>query len=300
VKISAPFKHLVMDPVRPYAYVNNGGTEVRVYHIYTGQIAGSFTLGGSWLGPMAIDADGSKLYLLDAANFLVLPVSLPDGTAGSGWPTGAPYPVEPAFARPNGKPLLVLTSGEVFDARTGSDLGRTGMAGGSLAVNLDGSRLAMQSTGTSPEGFSVATLDFTAADGGKLVMGPLGYGSAGSDGQDLALNHDGSRLYVACGAPYAFPVFDTASGIQVTSLPGNPYPNNVEVAKDGRIFAGAMDYYDPVDIWSYDPATGALLASFRAAHGTILAGQLKVSGDGFRLGVLTDDPTLTFITVLPH
>ena len=86
----------------------------------------------------------------------------------------------------------------------------------------------------------------------------------------------------------------------VQTLPGFPYPNIVEIAADGRIFAGASNWYDPVDVWVYDPG-GAALATYRIAGyaKSLLDRQLKISGDGIRMITLTDDPALTFTTVGP-
>ena len=126
----------------------------------------------------------------------------------------------------------------------------------------------------------------------------------GSNGKDVAVNADGTRAYVASGAPYAFSVYDAATSQAtlpvVQTLPGFPYPSIVEIAADGRIFAGAFNWYDPIDVWVYDPG-GASLATYRIAGyaRSLLDRQLKISGDGIRMITLTDDPALTFTTVGP-
>jgi len=72
----------------------------------------------------------------------------------------------------------------------------------------------------------------------------------------------------------------------------------VEVADDGRIFAGADGLASsPVDVWIYD-AAGALLGTIDVGGG-LLPRQCKISGDGLRLVALTGGPALQFVTVAP-
>ncbi len=63
-------------------------------------------------------------------------------------------------------------------------------------------------------------------------------------------------------------------------------------------FYGACGVWDsPTDVWVYD-AAGTNLGSCSVAPvgKPILDGQLKVSGDGKRLVVLTHGPTLDFLS----
>jgi hypothetical protein len=226
---------------------------------------------------------------------------------GTPFAAGTSTAVFLATTRTNGKRLLVAGNGHVFDPARGVDLGSS-FSGGYygnlvLAVSQDGTRLAATDTGLSPSGFLVYSTDYTAANGGKVLFNVASWGSGGSNGQDVALSADGARLYTACGAPYEFGVFDVTGGAAaraLTSLPGVPYPRNVEVARDGRIIGGADGYYNAVDTWIYDPS-GTLLASTKLSGyaRTTLPRQLKISGDGLRLAALTDDPYLRFFTIAP-
>ena len=97
--------------------------------------------------------------------------------------------------------------------------------------------------------------------GGGLSFSTAAGVSPGSNGLDVAVSADGTKVYSASGAPYDFPVFDALTLQSVGSLPGVPYPNNVEVAWNGVVAAGANAYYDPTDIWIYGPS-GVALGSY--------------------------------------
>jgi hypothetical protein len=195
----------------------------------------------------------------------------------------------------------LTSSGHAYDPGSGSDYGAifpTSYGISTLGVSQDGTRFVLQEKGISPSRFSVFSLAFSPNNGGTLSAVCVASGSGGSNGTDAVLNRDGSRVYTACGSPYDFGVFDGATGSNLMTLPGDAYPNNVEVAWDGRLIAGANVSYGPSDIWIYSES-GALLSRLKASGYAcnILPGQLRVSADGLRLAVLTSDPSLQFITI---
>jgi hypothetical protein len=173
-----------------------------------------------------------------------------------------------------------------------------------VATSLSGNRLCTLDTGLSPYSLGCYSLDHTTVNGGRILLGTRKGGSSGSNGRDVTISADGTRVYVAAGSPYVFSVYDaTTAGASmpvVQSLPGDAYPNNAEVARDGRIFTGSGVWYGPLDVWVYNSA-GTPLASFYVSGYAreLLPRQMQVSGDGLRMITLTDDPTLKFITVAP-
>ena len=151
-------------------------------------------------------------------------------------------------------------------------------------------------------GFVISSLSFGAWSWGGSVRGSgaesIGTWGVGSNGADVALNRDGTRAFVASGAPYNFRAYDT-SGTPlhvVQILPGDSYPNNIEVTEQGITLAGASVWYGATDIWLYQ-ASGVLLSSHKVAGyaRNPLPRQLKASGDGLRLVALTSDPKLVFL-----
>jgi hypothetical protein len=78
---SLPYTNVVTDPLRPYAYLHNGGAVIDVYNIYTGQKEASITGFSAHLGDMAVTPNGDSLYVVDIDNARVSVVNL--GTAPS-------------------------------------------------------------------------------------------------------------------------------------------------------------------------------------------------------------------------
>ncbi|HJW73944.1 MAG TPA: hypothetical protein VJ486_14055 [Geothrix sp.] len=291
-----PYVDLVTDPIRPYIYLATGGSTIDVYNIYTSTLVTTLHGVGAQTRHMAVATDGSRLFASDDTNFKIVPVDLATDTVGASWPTGSAFGTHLAYARTNGKALLLAGNDAIFDAVTGSTLRPPATwATNSFLVtaSLQGNRMVFAST--------VSALDYSVLEGGHVV---LGVDTSGATGDDIALNADGTRLYTATGWPYNFPVYDaTAAGLPlVQTLPGNAYPSNVEVAKDGRIFCMASQG-TPLDTWIY-AADGTLLNSMKVAgFGILSQGTMKVSGDGLRMIFLVDDlyqaRTLQMVTVAP-
>jgi DNA-binding beta-propeller fold protein YncE len=116
-------------------------------------------------------------------------------------------------------------------------------------------------------------------------------------GADMAINHDGSRVYVASSSPNAFTVHDGQTLSLLPSLAADSSPNAVKVGPDNRLYGTASTRYGAKDLWAYDNS-GNLQGSYRLAaySWSVLTRQLKASGDGKRFVVLTDEPNLKFAT----
>ncbi|TMH81352.1 MAG: hypothetical protein E6H49_07295 [Betaproteobacteria bacterium] len=309
IAINTAYAEVAADPIRPYAYLAGTGSDIQIYNVYTGLLVNTITSVAAQVGAMTVSHDGSTLYAVDTTNFKIVPVNLDTRAVGAPWlPTSLPLFLD--YTRANGTELVLSGNGQIFNAKTGTayasrfDGGYYGYV--VVAAGRGGTRFCTLNTGLSPYSVSCYPVDYTSLNGGQLLVGPekSGVFGIGSNGKDVAVNADGTRAYVASGAPYAFSVYDAATSQGsmpvVQTLPGFPYPNIVEIAADGRIFAGASNWYDPVDVWVYDPG-GAALATYRIAGyaKSLLDRQLKISGDGIRMITLTDDPALTFTTVGP-
>lgn len=300
-KLAASYTKLAADPIRPLVYVHDGGASLDVYNVYTAQKTGTVALGAA-LGDMAVSQDGARLYTFDTANRAMVVLDLATLTKAATWPlvtAATPYS-RLAAIRPNGVEVVLSNAG-AYRASDGKFLSAAATYG-VIAASQDGKRIFTQNEGTSPSSTYAAAVDYSAMGDGTLFMAGAGEGpwGIGSNGQDIATNADGSRVYLANGAPYKCGVLD-GSLKEVGSLPGGEaYPNNVEVDSQGRVYCGISGWYSPADVWVH-AANGALLGSYKFAGyaRNLLPRQMAVSGDGMVLVGLTDDPVLAFVAVGP-
>jgi hypothetical protein len=125
-------------------------------------------------------------------------------------------------------------------------------------------------------------------------------GSAG--GGDIAVSPDGTRLYTVTNLPFACSSVNPQNLMLVGSLPGTlQFPNNVEVAQDGRVICGVENVYsEPFDFFVYT-AAGALISGYKSVsfnqQGT-LTGQLVVTPDSFVVVSLTVTG-ISFVSIGP-
>ncbi len=302
--IASTFRVIEADPVRPYAYVHNNGGTLHVYNVYTASLVTSIPGVGSSLGAMTISNDGSTLYVLDtSAPRRIIPVDLSTFTAGTPWALNDGSNTLTSvitYARPNGQAVVLTNGGKVFNASTGAlipnVMGSFLTYVSSYSASLDGSLFCgVYNYYYSDYPLYCYGMQYTELGGGSITLNArpntsnYAYG-----GTDVAINHDGSRVYLAYS--WGFNVHDGLTMDTITTLYGDT-SNGVEVGADDRFYGTSGYWYGSRDLWAYD-SSNTLLNSYRlAGYGrAILERQLKVSGDGKRIMVLTDDPTLKFIT----
>jgi hypothetical protein len=310
--VAGTYQAIETDPVRPYVYVHNGGGTLYVYNIYTASLVTSITGVATTLGGMTISSDGSTLYVLDTVlPRRIIPVNLASLTPGMSWSlnesTSTNSTTQLAYARPNGQGAVLTNSSKIFEAATGAPFRNvTGTFNnsptGGIAASLDGSLICSLWNGYySPYSLYCYGLRYTELNGGSLTLTarPSSPYGVGYNSVDLAINHDGSRVYVAAGSPSSFVVHDGQTMNTLPSLVADTSPNAVEVGPDNRLYGTANTRYGAKDLWAYDN-TGTALGSYRLAGYAkiVLERQLKLSGDGKRLVVLTDEPSLKFATGL--
>ncbi|WP_416901070.1 hypothetical protein [Micromonospora echinospora] len=110
----------------------------------------------------------------------------------------------------------------------------------------------------------------------------------GSNLLDIALDPTGATVYTAAGAPYVVQAFP-ASAISTpsTTFATGPYPNAVELSRDGtRVAAGANAAYDP-DVFVFTPDGTEQVRYELGAE--LVAGALAWSPNGARLYAVTAD-----------
>ena len=289
--VTTTFAEAVADPVRPYAYVHGGGTSISVYNVHTGLSVASITGLSSSLGPMAVANDGTSLYVVDTSAAKVVPVNLDTLAIGTAWNLASPTNSARrlSYMRTSGLPVLVVADGVIHRANDGTALA-------AFAQSSHLSSFTLVTSSLQGNVFCAAgcrSLDYSALGGGTFSVASLAGGFSGS--HDIALSADGSRIYNANGFPYYCTGESTATGTVVVQLGTNrPYPGNVEVGPDGRIYCGRYGTLSgDKDVYVFDSG-GVELGSVRVASSDLLDRQLLISGDGLR--VIGLDPTLKIVT----
>lgn len=288
--VNTAYTSVVADKIRPLVYANRGDGAIDVFNVYTGQKTATIAAGTA-LGAMAVSPDGSRLYAIDGTAQALAVIDLATQAKLAAWPLANPVGgySQLAVIRPNGVEVVLLGDGTAY--ANGRSLDATGIFN-TITASLDGRRVYTQDVGLSPASVVAYDVDYSDIQGGTLVVKTLRTGwsiGASSNGRDIALSPDGTRLYTATGAPYACSVVDPATLSLLSSLPGgNAYPSNVEVTRDGRPICGNGGQF-----WVHS-AAGALLSTY-----TIVGGygdrQLVVSPDGFV--VVTAGSQLTFLPI---
>ena len=298
------YSHVQSDPVRPFAYLHNGGDSITVINVYTGGVVATWSSIGTSLGEMTISDDGGDLYAVDTSNARVAVVSLETGAVKSTTLVGANTP-HLAYLRPAGHPILVTGDGQSYGALSGDSLGALGSTDSRiLAASADGKNVCALNSGRSPWSLTCHALAYSSMGNGAVIatasksISGGAIDSVGSNGKDVALNIDGSRVYIASGAPYSFAVLDGTDLSYLYSRAGGAYPNNVETTSDGKLVGAVSSWYGPHDFWVYDEAGVELAKEYVSGYANnIQDRQVHISGDGQRVIVLTDDPLMKVMTL---
>ncbi|SFO64198.1 Sugar lactone lactonase YvrE [Variovorax sp. PDC80] len=294
--LPAEYTNIVADKIRPYVYAHSGGTSIDIYNAHLGTKVGSIANVGGSLAEMTVAPDGSKLYAVDTGGQAIAVVDLATASKIEAWPlisSADPY-LSLLAIRTNGKNIVIAGDGNAYvDGLSINTLSPGGIRL-VLAASSDGRRVFAQDTGFSPAGFIAFDVDYSAMGGGTLLVTNTASGAVNgaANGQDIAVNADGTALYTASGAPYRCSSVNPISLAFIASLPGGEaYPNNVKVTRDGRVICGVDGGLANADVWVHS-ANGTLLKFFK--FGGLLRRQLAVTPDGMTAVGLTSLPQMVF------
>nr|WP_315398621.1 quinoprotein amine dehydrogenase [uncultured Duganella sp.] len=301
-----PYTTVVADPIRPYAYVHNGGAYIDVYNLYNGAKVATMTGFSASLGDMATSANGDYLLVHDVANARIVSVNLDTRRIETQTALAAPAARNTRLKviRPNGVELLLLGDGTVFATDNWRQLARLPLTGGVIAASGDGKRVLQQDEGNASVRQSTVSVDYTDLGGGTLygaLVPVASHNGVGAQGQDIAVSADGTRIYSASGTPALCSVINPADlGVLAYLATGGAAPNNVEIDSAGRIYCGVAARSSGSDVWIYD-GTGKLVNQKKLAAGSrqLLPRQLAVSGDARLMIGITDDGATTIAPVEP-
>lgn len=297
---------IVASPVEPLIFVSLG-SQIIAYDQFTGDAVRTFspTLGSA--STMAISQDGTRLYVYDPVNLKVVEL---DSSSGQVIHRFSVVPSEyswhgnlmPGYFRPNGRPLLMVGGGLVYDLTTYE---QAVIEGGyhfyfrSISTNQNPNWVAFNDG-------SLVSYFYSALGGGNGVLkgevrSSVSY-AQGREGQ-ACVNAAGTRLYTASGAPYEFPGVGIVSQTLEQTLPATSYPNSLQCGWNGVLVGGTSSYYDEEDIFVYNTVTGQLLGKFnsstRNGYRYLLDRGLALSSDNQRLGALSySESTLVLLRLI--
>ncbi|MFC4309173.1 hypothetical protein ACFPN2_08785 [Steroidobacter flavus] len=286
-------QYLVASPVEPLVFINNRGSTITAYDVYTGATVRTFTGNVTEASTMVINGDGRRLYVYDRPNSRVSELDAVTGalirhyswTNGSWIPTGDLM----TFFRPSGRSILITPDGVMFDVDTGRQYAAQSLEAGelvhSMAVSMDSTMLIDSDT-------IVNRMRYSALSGGSLRLtsrNQLAYGQGGA-GQ-ACITPDLQTVYTANSAPPYFQGNDIATGQIARILPGYYYPNSVLCLWNGVIVGGINGFGELVDVWVYDGPSGQELAQLSSGWNTpsrrLRVRGMAASADATRLITLT-------------
>ncbi len=248
----------VLDPARPLVYASvSSSNSIAIINTDTLELEDTIFIGSNPQG-MALSADGTRLYVanstsnsvgvLDTATRKVLP-SIPV--------QGTPRDIEVGA---DGR-LYVLSSGvRQIDPTTGESLGPVFGGGSFLEISPNGDRVYVADAGLSPA--SLYQYDVTVNPPALLWESPHG-GLSGSNGQDLAISHDGSFISYAAGAGqggYRIAKYDTIDMSIEGTFDTGAYPREITFSPDDAV---AYTVHTGREIDTWDTTTFAPLGTIR-------------------------------------
>ena len=293
---SAGVGFVTASPVEPIAFVSNAGPDVTAYNFYTGAVDRTFTGVVAQAGPMTMSGDGQDLFVYDETNEQVVELDATTGSVINRYASNLYLSSGGALAyvRPEGYPMLVTPSSQVYDLGSGTEYDNGTLYSVSSAVSLaaspDNSKLVT-------DGGTVFSLFRSALNGGQFNVGLLfNTGTAEGRAGQSCISADGQTVYTASGAPYDFPGTNISTHLGTQVLPGEAYPGAVVCVWNGLVVGGADAYYDPTDVYVYYGPTGASLAvlnsSSQASYRDLLLRGVAVSADGTRMVTLVSASAL--------
>lgn len=299
VTASGTFSALAANPVEPEVYVTDGASHVLVYNVYTGALLRTLATSLIQTSQITVSSDGTVLFVNDSTNLEVVSIDPTTGVAMQHYPWGndSLYLPDLAYARPSGHPILLLGNGTIYNVSSGQKYQATfGQGAYALNFNLavDGAAhyFYTQDRGLSASTLTQYTLKYTALTADALIVTQGPEASGGDNGEAVCASDDGSRVYTANGYPYDFADFSASNLQQSQVLQAAAYPTAAACAWNGLFVGGADAYYDPVDVWVYEP-DGTLLTTLNMHPATDHSlGALALSGDDTRVIGITGLPSL--------
>ena len=280
---------LASSPVDPWLAVSNAGTGVALYDVYTGALVRTLDNIVARAGSMTFSDDGRLLYVYDSTNFRVVSVDAVSGSQQGSYDAFAaasPNAGAVSMIRPAGVEMLVTPGGRIHGISAATPAIAPVIAPGQSSLSW--SRSPDQSLFAMHSGIAYR-LKHSALMGGSITssLAVLTGTAQGRDGE-ACISANGDRIYTASGFPYYFPATSVSTGQVIQQLPGTNYPNSMLCSWNGLVIGGAAAYYNDVDIFVYNGASGDPRGQFSSngltgGYRDLIDRGLAISADGTRL-----------------
>jgi len=256
--------NLLVDSYQPYVYAT-ANNSLKIINSTTLAVEGEIPLPAASYG-MAMSPDGNKLFIAGGSSQLIFILDtharnlLPSLSVGFG-------PSDLAMGLNNR--LFVLGDRlSQMDATTGASAGPDAglyLHSGALRISPDRRTLFYATFGGLSSG-DLYQLDVSSTTPTLLWQSAM---DIGSNGEQLALSHNGSMIAYVCGYGYhgyQIPVFRTSDMSLLGVLPTGVYPNCMAFSPDDNLayaLHASVFYGEAVDI--YDLSSFALVGQFSVA-----------------------------------
>lgn len=298
------------DPLRPYLYASNGGSDIAIYNMYTTALENTVTVTGGQLADITISADGSTLYASNLADGSIAVVGLDTQTVTqtltgnyfrdcASCATSTNYQRRIRYAEPNGYPVLVTSSLEFVDAGDGTVLDVITSRPATqftrqIAFNAVGSDLFVAGNSSSMNEYRRYQLGYSYLASAGIYYEQTHLTEYLGNIVGFEVTPDGVHLCSAIDTQNSLTCLNTTDLSSWLSLSLSGSAAGVAVDDVGNIYGGFSSYPDLTadDVEHFD-ATGVLQVDTYNAGQYIDSGQITVSGDGLRLVVRGGTTTTT-------
>ena len=282
VLLSGSLVNMITDPFRSRLYVADSSAGiVVVLNTTTDNVITTMSVGSRPYG-MDVSADGKEMYVALRGESALGIVSLGNLTVSRKIPlTAQPFDV---VAGPPG--LAYVTTNENFgyprvvDTVKNRELGKIVSAGqiyesSLIRISSDRKYLYVGQGG----GLSYAAIWQFLIQGTNATL--LRTADGGSNLGDFAVNPEGSRIYVASGAPYDISVFSTSNMSLIGELQTSSYPNSVGLAQNGRLVFAT---HASSDVKSFNATSFGLVNAYPTSYYAV---QVRPREDGKKVYLMT-------------
>lgn len=283
------------DPLRPYLYFSNGGNDISIYHVYTGELVNTITIASAAIHDFAVDSTGSTLFVSNKTDASIAVLDLDTQTVTKTFTAdyftdcGYTCVQRIQYAEPNGYPILITTSLVFVDALDGTLL--TTMTNGpfaldarQIAVSPGQEALFVAASSSSLNEYHRYQLGYSRLSGGGVYFSRTHLRELSGIIVGFDVTPNSSHLCVSRKTTTGINCLNSADLSDQLDLPLSNSVSGMAIDGAGNIYGSFSTYPSLVgDNVEHYSADGTLQPDTYDAGEYINDGMLEVSGDDLRL-----------------